>query len=56
MHRLVDIVRLSPEPEGTLDWLRRFRENIRGKHPIKLTDEESNGYWNRLAGMLTVET
>lgn len=56
MHRLVDIVRLSPEPEGTLDWLDRFRENIRGKHPVKLAAGDSNGYWNRLAGMLTVET
>lgn len=56
MHRLVDIVRLSPEPEGTLEWLKRFRENINGKHPVKLAEGDSNGYWNRLAGMLTLET
>jgi len=49
----VDIVRLNPQPEGTFDWLAKFKANIDGKAPIPLTSTESNGYWLQLAGMVS---
>ena len=47
----VDIVRLSPEAEGTFDWLAKFKANINGKAPQPLSSTDSNGYWLNLAGM-----
>ena len=51
MHGLVDVVRLSPQPAGTLRWLAAFRDNQQGTHPVALDATDSNGYWWRLAGM-----
>lgn len=53
MQNLVDIVRLSPQPEGTFDWLARFKANINGTAPQALAMTDSNGYWLNLAGMAT---
>jgi|GEM_PF-5817317 len=53
MKDLVDIVRISPQPEGTFDWLGRFRNNVDGEQPVKLNSKESNGYWLQLAGLAT---
>lgn len=53
MNGLVDIVRISPQPGGTFDWLQRFRSNINGEHPVTLTNKENNGYWLQLAGLAT---
>lgn len=53
MNGTVDIVRISPQPEGTFDWLQRFRSNINGEHPVTLTSKENNGYWLQLAGLAT---
>lgn len=51
MRNIVDVVRLSPEPNETFDWLEKFRANLTGSaaHPLSLL--ESNGYWLNLAGM-----
>jgi len=51
MQGLVDIVRLSPQPEGTFDWLNKFKANITGQAPQTLSKTDSNGYWLQLAGM-----
>lgn len=53
MHGLVDIIRLSPQPEGTLDWLAKFQANVDGSAPLSISKNDSNGYWLNLAGMLT---
>lgn len=52
MAGLVDRVRISPQPEGTFDWVEKFKANINGEQPVKLGAEESNGYWLQLAGMV----
>lgn len=51
MCNIVDVVRLSPEPNETFEWLEKFRANITGSatHPLSLL--ESNGYWLNLAGV-----
>ena len=49
----VDIVRLSPQVEGTFDWLAKFKANINGAAPQQLSVTDSNGYWLNLAGMAT---
>ena len=51
MQGLVDIVRLSPEVEGTFSWLDKFKANINGQAPQVLAATDSNGYWLQLAGM-----
>ena len=51
MAGLVDIIRLSPQHEGTLEWLARFRANLNGQAPQPLAADESNGYWMNIAGM-----
>ncbi|MFY9180477.1 MAG: U32 family peptidase [Venatoribacter sp.] len=52
MNGLVDVVRLSPEPEGTLKWFEAFRANLNGSQPQPLCDTDTNGYWRKLPGML----
>lgn len=52
MHNKVDIVRLSPQSEGTFDWLEKFIANQQGDAPQKLGKHEVNGYWLQLAGMV----
>ncbi|WP_392439907.1 U32 family peptidase [Edwardsiella piscicida] len=52
MQGLVDIVRLSPQGEETLEMLSRFRANQQGEAPLTLARQaECNGYWNQLAGL-----
>lgn len=51
MQGLADIVRLSPQPQGTFDWLSKFKANIAGQAPQPLCKTDSNGYWLQLAGM-----
>lgn len=46
---LVDVVRLSPEPE-TLTWLERFAHPEHQHYP--LPQHDCNGYWLRLPGMI----
>jgi hypothetical protein len=53
MQGLVDVVRLSPEPEDTFAWLTKFKANLDGAAPQQLSDTDSNGYWLKLAGMAT---
>lgn len=47
---IVDIIRLSPQAEGTFDWLNKFKQNQLGEHPVQLTAPDCNGYWHELAG------
>ncbi|MCD8547281.1 MAG: U32 family peptidase [Aeromonadaceae bacterium] len=55
MAELVDVVRLSPQPE-TLDWLTRFRANETGLAPQPLQpNQDCNGYWRRIPGMCLVD-
>jgi collagenase-like PrtC family protease len=50
MQGLVDIVRLSPQGQETLDMLAHFRANQQGNAPLALTnDMDCNGYWHQLA-------
>ncbi|WP_409422439.1 U32 family peptidase [Pseudaeromonas sp. ZJS20] len=55
MAGLVDVVRLSPQPD-TLAWLTRFRANEAGQapHPLQ-ANQDCNGYWRRIAGMSLVD-
>ncbi|ART79302.1 U32 family peptidase [Oceanisphaera avium] len=48
----VDIVRISPQSEGTFDWLNKFVNNQDGSAPHPLGADECNGYWLQLAGMV----
>ncbi len=50
LHDIVDVIRLSPQQEGTFDWLERFKQNQDGAHPLELTAPDCNGYWHELAG------
>ncbi|MEE2023487.1 U32 family peptidase [Alkalimonas mucilaginosa] len=52
MQGLVDIVRLSPQHEGTFDWLAKFKANLHGEAPQPLPGRDCNGYWLQLAGMV----
>lgn len=52
MQGLVDIVRLSPQLEGTFTWLEKFRQNQHGEQPQALEPNDSNGYWMALAGLV----
>jgi len=52
MQGLVDIVRLSPQLEGTFSWLEKFRQNQHGEQPQALEPNDSNGYWMALAGLV----
>lgn len=51
MTQLVDIVRLSPQPDETFQWLACFREKAAGGERITLPDTDCNGYWHKLAGI-----
>lgn len=52
MKGMVDIVRLSPEDESTLDMLNRFRDNEAGEAPLSLAaNSDCNGYWRRVSGL-----
>ncbi|AIJ08619.1 MULTISPECIES: U32 family peptidase [Edwardsiella] len=52
MQGLVDIVRLSPQGDETLEMLSRFRANQQGEAPLTLARQaECNGYWHQLAGL-----
>jgi collagenase-like PrtC family protease len=51
MTGLVDVVRLSPQPEGTLEWLERFRLRYQDGVTTTLAENDCNGYWHRLAGI-----
>lgn len=50
MRDIVDIVRLSPQQDGTFEWLEKFKRNQSGVQPIELTAPDCNGYWHELAG------
>jgi len=52
MRDTVDVVRLSPQSEGTFDWLEKFRDNVTGEAPQTLDKNDCNGYWLKLAGMV----
>lgn len=50
LHDIVDIIRLSPEPEGTFEWLEKFKRNQTGNNSVELRAPDCNGYWHELAG------
>ena len=51
MTGLVDVVRLSPQPDETFEWLERFRLRYQDGVTTKLAEHDCNGYWHRLAGI-----
>lgn len=55
MKNTVDIVRLSPQSEGTFEWLDKFIANQEGQNPQKMGKHDVNGYWLKLAGMVLSE-
>lgn len=56
MGNAVDIVRLSPQAEGTFEWLTKFRNNLTGAAPQPLPKNDCNGYWLQLAGIVQATT
>lgn len=56
MQGLVDIVRLSPQDEGTPTLIDRFKANEAGTAPLALSVQAAcNGYWRRVAGLTLVQ-
>lgn len=56
MQGLVDIVRLSPQDEGTPTLIDRFKANEAGTAPLALSAQAAcNGYWRRVAGLTLVQ-
>lgn len=51
MKGLVDVLRLSPQPQDTFSWLNKFRSNQLSAQQIPLEQHDCNGYWHRLAGI-----
>lgn len=57
MQGLVDIVRLSPQSQQTLQVIEQFRRNEQGLSALELTDKaDCNGYWLRVAGLELVQS
>lgn len=52
MRGLVDVVRLSPQAEGTMAWIEQFHNAIHND-PIstEIPESDINGYWHKLEGM-----
>lgn len=56
MQGLVDIVRLSPQDEGTPPLIDRFKANEAGTAPLALSAQAAcNGYWRCVAGLTLVQ-
>lgn len=56
MAGLVDIVRLSPQGNETLEMLSRFKNNEQGQAPIAVQKGvECNGYWLALPGLVLTD-
>ncbi|MDQ2076429.1 U32 family peptidase [Marinimicrobium sp. ABcell2] len=51
MTGLVDVVRLSPEPESTFEWLRKFYAADRWGRRQALAPGDINGYWHKVEGI-----
>lgn len=56
MNGLVDCVRLSPQSNGTLDWLNEFKRAVNGQDHRDPDPDDVNGYWHRIAGIELLET
>lgn len=52
MNGLVDIVRISPLGQETLDIVKAFKANENGQEPLHIEHKrDCNGYWNGIAGL-----
>jgi collagenase-like PrtC family protease len=52
MRGLVDIVRISPQADGTFYWIDQFHNAINNATVLtKLPEADINGYWHKLEGM-----
>lgn len=52
MRGLVDIVRLSPQTEGTFDWIDQFHKAIHSNSAsVNVPESDINGYWHKIEGM-----
>ena len=47
---ILDIVRLSPEPENTFSWLAQFQHQLIEPQQIPLNKPDCNGFWHGQAG------
>jgi collagenase-like PrtC family protease len=55
MQGIVDVVRLSPQSEETIELIDQYRANELGEQPMPLDRaQECNGYWHKIEGMQTV--
>ncbi|MDP2809566.1 MAG: U32 family peptidase [Rhodocyclaceae bacterium] len=52
----VDILRISPQPEGTAEVVSAFREIARGLSPISLPGDFCNGFWHGQPGLEWITT
>lgn len=51
MAGLVDVVRISPQPDVTFDWLTRFRAAHHSGQRQELEPCDVNGYWHKVEGI-----
>lgn len=51
MHGLIDIIRISPQIEGTFEVLNQFVQQQQNPSKHQLTQLQTNGYWHNIAGM-----
>lgn len=51
MGAAVDVLRISPQPQGTFEWLENFRARAKGSAEITKDSNDCNGYWHQLAGI-----
>lgn len=54
MNGFVDVVRLSPEIDGTFDWLEKFRNAYNNNTRTPLDEIDCNGYWHKIAGIKSI--
>lgn len=56
MRGLVDVIRLSPEPEQSFSWLAKFQQALTAPAASyqALPATDCNGYWHQLAGLQQV--
>ena len=52
MRGLVDVVRLSPQADGTMEWIEQFHNAIHND-PVstEIPETDINGYWHKVEGM-----
>ncbi len=47
---LIDVLRLSPQSEGTFEWIEKFKTRLHQSAPFELDDFDCNGYLHEQSG------